>query len=290
MKEVLICGLNNYLGRRAVAHFANDEINVTAITRNTTLFFSRLKEPPTAKLHAVDLVRRSGDFESFKIANLEAAIYFAQAPTLNDAVNIKLEIIALQNFIELVKRQSCWRIIYVARLMDRKYLQPVIELFNTQGIQYTIVLKNCTVGKGSMLDNIFKVLEKQRVVVYVNKIAKLKFQPIAALDVIRWLQSMLAIEAFVDRIIELGGPTIMNFRDFFQVYGRFSPKHIHPRTLSLPKQLVKFIFTKLYKVNGENFEEFRHVIRHENVVDNTVWQQYMPFELTPIERAIELDC
>jgi len=290
MKEVLICGLNNYLGRRAVAHFANDEINVTAITRNTTLFFSRLKEPPTAKLHAIDLVRRSGDFESFKIVNLEAAFYFAQAPTLNDAVNIKLEIIALQNFIELVKRQSCWRIIYVARLMDRKYLQPVVELFNTQGIQYTIVLKNCTVGKGSMLDNIFKVLEKQRVVVYVNKIAKLKFQPIAALDVIRWLQSMLPIEAFVDRIIELGGPTIMNFRDFFQVYGRFSPTHIHPRTLSLPKQLVKFIFTKLYKVNGENFEEFRYVIRHENVVDNTVWQQYMPFELTPIERAIELDC
>ena len=290
MKEVLICGLNNYLGRRAVAHFANDEINVTAITRNTTLFFSRLKEPPTAKLHAIDLVRRSGDFESFKIVNLEAAFYFAQAPTLNDAVNIKLEIIALQNFIELVKRQSCWRIIYVARLMDRKYLQPVVELFNTQGIQYTIVLKNCTVGKGSMLDNIFKVLEKQRVVVYVNKIAKLKFQPIAALDVIRWLQSMLPIQAFVDRIIELGGPTIMNFRDFFQVYGRFSPTHIHPRTLSLPKQLVKFIFTKLYKVNGENFEEFRYVIRHENVVDNTVWQQYMPFELTPIERAIELDC
>ncbi|WP_270089799.1 SDR family oxidoreductase [Sphingobacterium sp. SYP-B4668] len=290
MREVLICGLNNYLGRRAVAHFANDELNVTAITRNTTLFFSRMKEPPTAKLYTIDLVRRTGDFDSFKIINLEAAFYFAQAPTLNDTVNIKLEILALKNYIELVKRQGCWRIVYVARLMDRMYLQPVVELFNVEGIQYTIVLKNCAVGKGSMLDNIFKVLEKQKIVVYVNQIAKVRFQPIAALDVIRWLQSMLTIDAFVDKIIELGGPAVMNFRDFFQVYGRFSPTHAPPRTLSLPKKLVKFIFTKLYKVNGENFEEFRHVIRHENLVDNTLWMKYMPFELTPIEQAVEIDC
>ncbi|MGJ1284907.1 hypothetical protein ACR79P_14465 [Sphingobacterium spiritivorum] len=290
MKEVLICGLNNYLGKRAAAHLANQELHVTAITRNTELFYSRTPEPVTAELYPVDLIRRTGDYDHFQIKHLDAAIYFAQVPTLNDAVNIKMEMVALRNFIELVRRQSCWRITYVARLMDKKHLRPIIDLFNAQHIQYTIVLNNCAVGMGSMLDNIFKVLEQQKVVAYVGRIAKIRFQPIAALDVIRWLQKMLKMDVFTDKVIELGGPSVVSFRDFFNLYARFSPDQAPPRTLILPKPLVKAIFTKLYDINGEDFEEFRQVIRYEDIVDNQHWQQLMPLELTPLEQAIEQDC
>ena len=58
--EVLITGLNTYLGRRAVSHLNSEEFRVTGLVRNLELFNKRLNEPVTADLIEIDLFKVTG--------------------------------------------------------------------------------------------------------------------------------------------------------------------------------------------------------------------------------------
>src|SRR5690606_1394956 len=109
--EVLISGLNSYLGRRAAGHLNREDFHVHGIVRDLTLFKSSMFEEPTASLDKVDLLRKGAEYDAFRIGSgVGLAIYISHVPSLGEIVNLNLELVTLKNFIELAKANQCRRL------------------------------------------------------------------------------------------------------------------------------------------------------------------------------------
>jgi len=287
--EVLVSGLNTYLGRRAASRLANEKMQVTGLVRNINLFKQRTFEPLSARLIQVDLLKKTDALQAFSMEGLELAFYFTQVPDLSDRLNLKLELMALKNYIELVRRNKCIRIVYVARLMDVQSVDMIRSLFEQFRIKYTIVLKNTIVGRQSLLDKIFKVLSTQKVKLYLESIAKIKFKPMTSLDFIRWLQEMPWENQFIGQVLTVGGEREMSFMDLFNIYSVQHPKGTSQVKLPLPKFIYKMIYTKIYGLHAEDFDEYRRIIRYEYPADNSAWQKVQAFQFSPLEEALAAD-
>ncbi|MBE8712599.1 hypothetical protein [Sphingobacterium hungaricum] len=288
--EVLINGLNTYLGSRAASHLQDSEFTVNGIVRNLNVFNSRSKESTTAELHEVDLIRKGKSYDDFYLKNLDIAFYFTQVHDFSDKLTLNLEIISLKNYIQLIKINQCKRLVYVARLMDKNYVSIIEQLFKESEIDYTIVLKNVAIGKGSVVDAYIKNLLKFSYVPYVKKVANINFRPIAVLDVLKFIKTVTWKDYFARETVELGGPKEMTFQSLFSIYATyFSPKSKF-YGVNVPKFILDLIHKRYHLVNGEDYMEFNRLMKFEYPIDNTVWVKKIPFHFTPISHTIRTDC
>ena len=215
--DILICGINNYVGRRCTSLMADEDFQIFALTRSQSLFRSRMFDPIKAQLLEADLLK--GDhLDEFQLPSVEAALYFTQVPALDDRVNVQLELLCLRNFIRLIKQAKCNRLIYIARLMNRRFLSPILALLKEFQMDYTIVLKNMVVGKESLFYHISQQLINRKVLFYSKQYGKGLYQPIGIYDFVRWLKGMLVIPSFRGQIIEVGGEEVISGVDFFSFY------------------------------------------------------------------------
>ena len=101
MKKVLISGLNTYLGRRASCYLQSSDFDVTGLVRNLSLFNRIVKEKVTAKLFELDLLRKGEAFENFEISDLNFGIYFTQVPSLDNDIQLQLELLKINSKIKI---------------------------------------------------------------------------------------------------------------------------------------------------------------------------------------------
>ena len=287
--EVLITGLNTYLGRRAVSHLNSAEFKVTGLVRNLELFNKRLNEPVTADLFEIDLFKTNTLSKNFSLGTLQLGIYFTQVPGLNDQLNMQMELISLRNFIQVCKENMCNRIVYVAQLMDSFYIDAIQSLFEEHRVKYTVVLKCSAVGKGTIISDIFGRLAKSKFIPYWKLIGDLKFKPIPLLDVYRWIRTIPWEDNFIGEVIYLGGEESLNYKQLFNQYMEVYHPDREYKTFSIKKWLVKLVYTRFYRIHEENFDEFRRVMKYEAEVDNTSWSRKVHFTFTTINRCFLLD-
>lgn len=285
--DILISGLNNYVGRRSVSLMGDDEFNVFAITRSLRLFEKRIFEPLRAKIFEVDLIK--GDIApNLPIPDLKAAFYFTQVPTLNDIVNLKLELLCLRNFIQILKERNCNRLVYVARLMDKLCVNPILELLKEYRMDYTVVLKNSVLGRDSLIDRVFKNIANRKFIIYSKRYANRCFQPLGVHDFVRWLKQMLDIPAFHYKVLEIGGAQQMSFMAVFDLYKALHIIKEGQRILNVPRSFVKFIYQHKLDISSTDYAELSRIIQADNKVDN-VWLADMPFEFSSIDDVLQLD-
>jgi len=288
--EVLINGLNTYLGGRAASHLQEDDFNVHGIVRNLNVFNTRLREPLHAQLHEVDLIRLGPSFHELFIKSLDVAYYFTQVHDFSDKFTLNLEILSLKNYIELIKRNNCRRLIFIARLMDRKYIAQIERVLKEERIDYTIVLKSVAIGKGSVVDTYIKNLLKFSYVPYMKKVANIHFKPIAALDVLKFVKKVAINTNFVGQTIGLGGPKEMTFQSLFRLYAQnFSP-NMKFHGVSVPAFLLNIIHKNIYHINEEDHLEFNRLMEFEYPINNQPWFDRFPFGFTSISQTIIKDC
>lgn len=277
--KVLISGLNNYVGRRCASLMADDDFQVFAITRNRKLFKQRLSDPLRAQIFEVDLLRESSGTD-IDISALDASFYFTQVPTLHDLVNLRVELLCLRNFIHLIKRLNCNRLVYVARLMDKQSLQPVLDLLTEMQVDYTVVLKNVVVGKDCLLYTIFQRLSGKNVMFHTKQYSENSFQPIGITDFVRWLKASLTIPAFHRQILEVGGAEVISTIDMYKLYRKLKLKLQEQRMVSLPNWLFGFMHKGKIDENRDA-AEFLEMIQVNGVVENS-WKASLPFTFSPI--------
>lgn len=285
--EVLISGLNSYLGRRAVGHLDREDFHVHGIVRDLRLFKSRLFEEPTARLDKVDLLRKGVEYESFRVEqDVGLSIYISHVPTLGEMVNLNLELITLKNFIALVKANRCSRLIYIARLMDKPFLNQIESVLRSSGMNYTIILKNLAIGKGSVLDKYMHQLINGRYLAYDPQFARVEFSPISALDLLRWIYNVNWDKEFHGQTIEIGGPTRITVQEMFRLYKKVLYPGATVKSFKLPRFIMRFLFKKMYHVQQEDIIEFRRLMQFEYPIDNSSWKNRILFVFTPLDRVI----
>ncbi|WP_313511720.1 hypothetical protein [Sphingobacterium sp.] len=288
--EVLLSGLNSYLGKRAMSNLSREDYNVHGIVRDLDLFKSRVFETLTATLDKVDLLRRGKEFEAFKIeSGVGLSIYITHVPTLGELVNLNLELITLKNFIELTKLNGGKRIVYIARLMDKPFIKDIEALLKASNITYTIVLKNLAIGKGSVLDKYMHILINGRYLPYDNAIAKVKFNPISSLDLLRWVYNVDWDKCFLNETIEIGGPRTITVQEIYRLYKKTLYPNAEVKSILVPHFIMSLVFKKAYHIHKEDLIEFKRLMEREYPIDNTSWKNEMLFSFTPLDQVIKLD-
>ena len=288
--EVLLSGLNSYLGKRAVSNLSKEDFNVHGIVRDLDLFKSRLFEKITATLDKVDLLRKGKEFDSFKIdSGIGLAIYITHVPTLGEYVNLNLELITLRNFIELTKLNGGRRIVYIARLMDKPYINEVEALLKASDITYTIVLKNLAIGKGSVLDKYMHQLINGKYLPYDKFFANVKFNPISSLDLLRWIYNVDWDKNFINETIEIGGSSTVTVQEMYRLYKKTLYPNADVKSILLPHFIMSMVFQQAYHIHKEDVIEFRRLMEREYPIDNTSWKNTMLFSFTPLAEVIKLD-
>ncbi|WP_099371641.1 hypothetical protein [Sphingobacterium sp. 1.A.5] len=288
--EVLLSGLNSYLGKRAMSNLSKEDFNVHGIVRDLDLFKSRLFEKITATLDKVDLLRKGKEFDSFKIdSGIGLAIYITHVPTLGEYVNLNLELITLRNFIELTKLNGGRRIVYIARLMDKPYITEVEALLKASDITYTIVLKNLAIGKGSVLDKYMHQLINGKYLPYDKFFANVKFNPISSLDLLRWIYNVDWDKNFINETIEIGGSSTVTVQEMYRLYKKTLYPNADVKSILLPHFIMSMVFQQAYHIHKEDVIEFRRLMEREYPIDNTSWKNTMLFSFTPLAEVIKLD-
>ncbi|MFD2969781.1 Rossmann-fold NAD(P)-binding domain-containing protein [Sphingobacterium bambusae] len=285
--DILISGLNNYVGRRSISLMADDKMNVFAITRNLKLFEKRVFEPVRATLLEVDLIKGDVDVD-LPIPAVQAAFYFTQVPTLNDIVNLKLELLCLRNFIHILKKKHCTRLVYVARLMDKVCIQSVLDLLDELRMDYTVVLKNSVIGRDALVDRVFKNIANRKFIFYSKQYASRCFQPLGAHDFIRWLKAILDVPAFHYKILEIGGGESLSFMRVFNLYKELKLIKGGQKIVNVPKWFVKFVYQHKLDISTNDYAELSRIIQSDNRTDNS-WRAHMPFEFSKISDILQLD-
>ncbi|NGM66945.1 hypothetical protein [Sphingobacterium sp. SGR-19] len=281
--DILISGLNNYVGRRCTSLMADEDFRLFAITRNRKLFEERMADPIRARIFEIDLLKGDAD-GNIGLPYLDASYYFTQVPALDDMVNVRVELLCLRNFIRLIKRLNCDRLVYVARIMDKRCLQPILDLLEEFNMDYTVVLKNIVVGEDCLIYDIYKQVSGYKMVFYSRQYGGGRFQPIGIHDFIRWLKAILDVPAFHHNVLEIGGGDVISTVDFYRLYRRLKLKLKSQWMISLPNWLFRLIYQRKISDNTEA-AEFLRLIQVDGVVDNS-WRANLPFTFTPLKEIL----
>ncbi|MDR2283854.1 MAG: hypothetical protein LBE37_11620 [Sphingobacterium sp.] len=286
MMNLLLCGLNSYLGRAGLTYLPGEGYHVHGVVRDLDLLKRKMETPVDATLHSVDLIKKERSFYSFSVEGIELSIYFAQIPNQRDELGVQYELLSLRNFVFLSQRNGCNRIIYVGRTSDKNYLKAVESLFVELGVVYTILLKDLAVGLGSSFDLFMKEALKNRYVYLYSRLGNMKFRPIILSDVFSFIKKVNWKERFINQCLEFGGERVMTINDLIQWYINKSGEISRSKVFLIPSKRISIWLNKLlYGIDSEVYEDYLLGIMGGSVSDNSLWQQQVDFKPLPIKES-----
>lgn len=216
--NVIVCGLNSYLGKASLQYLTSEDFDIHGIVRDQTLLKNKLNFNTEAKLYNFDIVRYNPSGINLQLPPAELAIYFTQTPQLYDVVGANYELISIRNFIQFCQRNNCQRIVYVGTLYDKKHVNAIQNQFKEFGIQYTIVLKDIAIGPETSFENFMIKMLKHRYIYLYKPLNKITLQPITFRDLMHWLRSVDWKANYINEIIAYRGAIQMEIENVMQLY------------------------------------------------------------------------
>jgi len=208
--NVLLSGINNYLGKELALYFLERDYKVTCLVRSETLFLADEKINNNLSVIRGDLIREkySQNFPE----DLDVAFYFSYYVAEQGDIYQELELLSLQNYIKKARRVNCAHLVYVMPLRS-PVSNDVKDLLKDSYIPYTIVRTSNIVGKDSLLIQIFKKMASNLAIISNTKLASSKCQPIALSDAITYLDFIAFNPAAFNQCFDIGGPEILSYRE-----------------------------------------------------------------------------
>lgn len=216
--NVLLTGINTYLGKKLSLFFLEKDYQLTCLIRNEA-FLKNEKGNTNLSIIRGDLIREkySKDFPK----DLDVAFYFSYYIAEQGDIYQELELLSIQNYIKKARRVNCAHLVYVMPLRS-PVNKDIKNLFEKSYIPYTIIRTSNIVGKDSLLMQIFKKMASNFAIVSNSKLASSKCQPIALSDALAYLDFIASNPITFDQTFDIGGPEILSYREmlsqFLQIY------------------------------------------------------------------------
>ncbi len=281
--NLLLCGLNSYLGRAGLAYLPDDKHSVFGIARDVGLLKEKMGAGINATLYSVDLIKKGVAYDSFNIEGLNLSIYFAQIPNQKDQLGVQYELLSLRNFIFLSRQNGCDRIVYVGRAHDKGYLKAVEALFVELGVVYTILLKDLAIGLGSSFDLFMdELLKTKNIFLYAGLVNK-KFKPIILADLFSFIKSVNWQESFINQCLEFGGEQLMSVNELVKWSIKIRGQQDKHQVFSIPSKLLTIWINKLlHGVDRDIYDDYLLGIMGGGESHNSLWQGQVDFKTSPI--------
>ena len=287
MMNLLLCGLNSYLGRSALSCLPDDEHRVFGLIRDVDLLKRNLDNNVNATIFSIDLIRKGKTFDDFHTEGLDLSIYFSQIPNQRDQLGVQYELLSLRNFIFLSQRDGCNRIVYVGGTHDQTYLGAVEALFEEMEVEYTILLKGLAVGKGSSFDRFMDEVLKNRLIYLYARLGRIKFKPIILSDFFSFIKQVNWQNNFINQCIEFGGERLMSVNELIRWYIKMRGDQMNYKVFAIPSKRLSIWLNKLlYGIDGEVYNDYLLAIMEGQGAGNPPRQREIDFVTLPIEQRV----
>lgn len=267
---ILLTGASGYIGGRLLAELETRGANIRCMTRRPAVL-GKKTALSTEIIHADALCPAS----LIKALQGVHTAYYLIHSMATDGSYSEIDRQAAKNFTDAAKKCGIKRIIYVSALgSDRAHQSPHIKsreetgnLLRTSGIPVIELRVSIVIGAGSLAFEMIRLLVEQFPLLLTPKWLNELVQPISMNDLVEYLLKAQHLPQSASRIYEIGGASVLSYRELLALYTRI--RGIHLRTIPLPirmPRLVKTIFRMIAPEFSRVGEHLIDGISHASVV------------------------
>lgn len=272
--NILVCGLNSYLGISSLIYLQDDNNLVHGLVRDADLLTKKINGTLNAQLHNLDIVRYNPDRINFSLPPCEVAFYFTQSPELFDSIGAHYELLSLRNFVQFSKQNACNRIVYIATIYDRSYLNAVEKIFKETEVNYTIVLKDIAVGQGTSFEEFMKKMLRKRLIYLYKPHKKIEVCPVKLPDLMDWLRKTDWSSQYMNAKIEFTGQRSYELEELILLYEeKYGNNKKHAIIPIHNKPLVKWCNKYLSGIPYDQYAQYIAEICEREDLDSMQWKK-----------------
>jgi uncharacterized protein YbjT (DUF2867 family) len=214
MSTVLVTGATGFIGRRLVPALVEAGHDVRAMTRRPEAYDGQ-GTPVGADVSDPDSLRPA-------LEGVDVAIYLVHS--LDDPDFERKDADAARNFSAAAAAAGVSQVVYMGGLGDDdgelsahlRSRREVEGLLGTDGVPVTVLRAAIVVGHGGISWELTRQLVKNLPAMVVPKWVGTRTQPIAIDDVVRYLSGVVGKEEAIGRVLEIGGPEQLTYREMLQ--------------------------------------------------------------------------
>ncbi len=242
--KVLLTGANGYIGKRLLPLLIERGCEVVCAVRDKSRFpRDGFYADPNVSVIEIDFLKNASAQEELK--DIDAAYYLIHSMSdLNSSGFEKLESTAALNFVELLSDTSAKQIIYLGGITNEEALsthlasrKKVDEVLRTGPVPVTSLKAGIIVGSGSSSFEIIRDLVEKLPIMIAPRWLETRTQPIAIRNVLEYLTGVLLREDTYDASYDIGGPTVMTYKEMILQYAevRGLKRHVFTVPVMTPK-------------------------------------------------------
>lgn len=294
--HILLTGSTGYIGRRLLPVLVQSGHKVTCLVRDPRRFDYEDFDVHFME-HVQVLEADLMDLESLKKLpkDIDVAYYFVHGMATSYQSFTELEEKMAHNFASYVSQTQAKQIIYLsgiandenlsAHLRSRKLTESYLA---ESGVPITVLRAGIIIGSGSASFEIIRDLTEKLPVMIAPKWIKSKCQPIGIRDVIGYLEGVLLKEDSYDRIFDIGGPDVLNYKEMMLQYGEV--RHLKRSIFIVPVLTPRLSSYWLYFVTSTSYNLVRSLVdsmHHDVVCVQTGISEVVPRDLLSYKEALE---
>ena len=295
--RILVSGATGYVGGRLVPLLLQRGYQVRCMVREPRHLLGRWAQD-TVRIGQIEIVY--GDVlepESLTVAlsDVDSAYYLIHAMGKSGDY-AERDRIGAANFAKAAAEAGVGRILYLGGLGRRdhknsKHLESRHEtgdVLRSGTVPVTELRAAAIVGSGSASFEMMRHLAEKLPIMVSPKWINTRTQPILITDALEYLIAALECPEAADRVLDIGGPDILTYRQMIEVYA-------HVRRLKrwifvvpiLTPRISAYWINLVTPIPASIAFPLIEGLRSETIVENDDAQQLLKVPLTPFRQAVE---
>ncbi|MBC7565130.1 NAD(P)H-binding protein [Candidatus Saccharibacteria bacterium] len=230
--NIAIIGASGFLGTQLTHHLlVSTNFHIRAISRNATRM--TVEQQYKDRLLRIDADVMDEDEMTIALNGVTTAYYFVHMMGQKNKDFYTQEAIAAHRFSAAAIAAGVERVIFMGGLgNDHEDLSPHLLSRHNNG---TILRENLPlvlefrasmiIGNGSIAFDIVRNLVHKMPVMTLPRWSITNTQPIALADALQYLTQAVTVPLTQHRIVEIGGPEVLSYMQFYKKYAQWSGKH-----------------------------------------------------------------